>query len=74
MPKLRKDYREHLPIIGDLLEDMETKLDSRVFDNAEPSLEPALGEARKAIGRARAFVGELDWLAETEHGSIEHGS
>lgn len=57
--KLRSDYREHLAVMVDLLADMEERLDSPVFDRAD--LEPALSEARKAVGRAKAFVSEIHW-------------
>lgn len=76
MPRLRRNYAIELPVMGDFLEQIEQKLDSAVYDRAEPSLEPALSEARRHVGRARAFVGELCWLTEEEHSGMpeaDHG-
>lgn len=65
--RLKKRQREQLPVMVDLVAEIERQLDSVAFDAAEPSLEPAIGEARHHAGRLKAFLSELQFLSESEH-------
>ena len=52
--------------MADFAEEIEGQLDSEGFDNEE--LWPAIYEARHHAGRLKAWLSELCFLAETEHG------
>ena len=64
--RLNKRQREQLPVMADFAEEIEGQLDSEGFDNEE--LWPAIYEARHHAGRLKAWLYELCFLAETEHG------
>jgi hypothetical protein len=59
------DKREQLPVMRDIACEIERTLNSTAFDRCE-SLAHPLREARHHIVRARRWLDELDWLAETE--------
>ncbi len=64
--RLRPERREDLAIMIDLTAEIERKLGLKGYDI--PDLEPAITEAREHAAKLHAWVSELNWLAETEHG------
>lgn len=66
--KLAKRTRDEVPVILDLAEEIEKFLTNGDFDRADPSLEPSLQHARQHAHRLKAFLSDIDFLVETEHG------
>mgnify|MGYP003624071224 CR=1 FL=1 len=60
--RLLKRQREDVVRLGALATKLERRLDSTAFDDAVPSLEPALDEARLCAGKLRHWIGELEFL------------
>ena len=59
--------REQIGVMADLAHDIERQLNSRDYDDAEPTMEPSLDAARHHAAHLQHRLEELRLIVEMEH-------
>lgn len=65
--RLDSNRRRQLKLLSKYADRIARSLDREWLDDATPTLEPSLDQARDAAARLRVAVGELELIAEMEH-------